>query len=641
MVNIPTPSDAAMGYTARDNPVTRFMDYLTQDANKSLLDKFLLSLSSAGLLSFHFPHGPITATIQCVGIGAAVAAYFRNRDGGKFRTLAAAVNEHHYVSTATAYDDGVNQGISQAYATAAADNEALQQQLEETKAELAQWEQSRDQLVQLQSSLELREEQLKLSADRETLNVEQQWAKLQGTIDQQQRVIAQLTGQRDEAMEVIETQAGQSQAAIAEALEQQSNQYKLKVAELEKEVLKLGAAQELAQRRLEIESQLLDYQEIIESSELTTMLFAGPPRSGKGTNLLAWLRAASQVYAGVVPIVIDMSEDPSWTQAGVTPFGPQTRGMFWGALRCLVQNLSHRKHTQDYDFKEQPLIVVVLDEMGSLFDGMETKEAKELLGLIRILSTRGQKRGVVVCWTNTDVQVQNMRSGPIAKVLNQGDLNNMQLFLFNSCIEAIATGNAPLPFAEGHEAIRESMTGEYQAACVTTNGGYRSIRMVRHASHNRQKQGNRALTAPIRPPYVVNPPQFFPDKFTEAYNAYAEFRPVLPGGETGGEIQRNGGETVGKLRGRNGIEAVRDVYPEDSILASETVETQNPNLDTWLESDEISPEERRRIIECHSQGRNQKTTVLEIYNRKPGRSRTYKCAAQKVRTVYGELSPVK
>ena len=67
---------------------------------------------------------------------------------------------------------------------------------------------------------------------------------------------------------------------------------------------------------------------------------------------------------------------------------------------------------------------------------------------------------------------------------------------------------------------------------------------------------------------------------------------------------------------------------------------QNPDLAAWLETDKISTKEGLLIGNCHRQGLSQKKTVLEIYNRKPGRSKTYQRAASKVRTVYKELSRV-
>lgn len=649
MVNIPTPSDAAMAYTARDNPVTRFMDYLTEDANKSLLDKFLLALSSAGLLTFQCPHGPLTLSIQCLGLGAAVASYFRNRDGGRFRELAAAVTEHHFVTTATAHDDGIRRGVDQAYATAAAENEVLQQELDKTRAELSQWEQSRDQLLQLQSSLELREKQLQLTADRETLNVEQQWAKLQGTIDQQQRAIAQLEGQLGEAMGVIETQAGQSQMAIAEALENQETRHRAAVAELNNQIEKLGAAREVALQRARLDVELPEVVEQI-PEKLGPVIIAGQQGAGKGTQTIALLEKLGKQYGGLNVFVLDPSEDDGWGRAGITPYSADARDAYFGLMYSAIEGAkANRLHRNHPGFDRQGLMVFVVDETPSVFDGVPKQQGEAWNQIIRRVNRQGAKRGIFCIFLSQGFQVQSLTSNKI-RVMAQDDMMNTSIILLNDLCEAYTKYPGGCDFREGDRERYETQAGMYRAAIATTNNGARSLSLCKHSSHYGLDLSTGTPSRPITPPTLSPYPSWLPDSESDHYYELQDRLKFLveagltgqfrDGVETDRETQRNSGETAGKLRGRNGIEALRDVYPEDSPLSVETDNPQNPDLAAWLETDKISTKEGLLIGNCHRQGLSQKKTVLEIYNRKPGRSKTYQRAASKVRTVYKELSRV-
>ena len=630
--------------TADRNPVTELADHLTQDTHRAPLDKALWALVAVGVVSLAGPSNYYTLAFRLLGFGSAVGLVSRNDEGRKTRRLVTTALFHHQETITLAREQGAHAGRVQGLGEAQTVVDELQARLQEAGDRVREWEAASSRIADEATRNRNQISQQKIQLQHEMLGFEQLKADYKQEFEGLRSENIALGQQIEAARSLLSEQQGQVETAIAEALEQQAGRFQLQVAELEKQVLGLGAARDLARQRLEVERSLPEAKDLIIEGKMGPILIAAQQGGGKGTSCLSLLSSYADKFGGVVPFVLDPTVDDGWLQAGIMPYGEDERDLFFNVVRTVWNTREQRLHRNAPGFDQQPPIVFVIDEVGILYAGMERGDKKntalEWNNLLSRVNKGGAKFGIFNIYLSKSFQVKGMRHSGI-EPLNASDMMNMNIMLINTLVEPFTDYTNGCKFREGDQPKLESQAGEYIAAVATSNYGARSLALVKHPTHFGQPLSQGSPSRPITPPGLAKYPDYCPE-FGES--RYYELRPDLQvshAGETNGEIQRNGGETVGKLRGRNGIEAVRDVYPEDSILASETVETQNPNLDTWLESDEISPEERRRIIECHSQGRNQKTTVLEIYNRKPGRSRTYKCAAQKVRTVYGELSPVK
>lgn len=643
-------NDAAMAYTATDNPVTRFINYLTQDTNSSPLDKTLLAASAVGLMSFQLPHGTTTAVLQVLGGSAAFVAYLRNRDAGRFRTLAHDVQQHHFHVTDRAFRDGVNCGVQQTHAVAASQNDSLQQQLDAANAEVLEWEKSHQQLTALQQSLQLREQQLQVSAERETLGVEQQWAKLKDTLAEQDRTITALTAQLDEASAVISAQGEQSQAAITEALERQAAHHRAAIAELQARIAELGAARELALQRARLDVELPEIVDQI-PSKLGPVIIAGQQGGGKGTQTIALLEKLGKRYGGLNVFVLDPSEDDGWVQSGITPYSADDRPAYFNLMSHVIGGAKkHRLHRNHPGFNRQGVTVFVIDETPSAFDGVSKDTAKKWNSTIRRVNRQGAKYGVFCIFLSQGFQVQSLTSNGI-KIMAQDDMMNSSVVLLNDLCEAYTKYNGGCDFREGDRERYETQSGMYRAAIATTNNGARSLSLCKHSSHYGLALSVGSPSRPITPPTLSPYPDWLPvsevDRYYQEQEAlkflvdngigFAEFRNDC---ETDRETTRNSGETGCETRGETGLKALQDVHPDDSGFACETGETRNSNIGVWLATDEVCREERSLIIGCHGRSLSQKAAVKQVYGKSPGRSETYRRAASKVKQVYGELSQV-
>ena len=648
VVSTPVEPSPSVAPTATENPVTLLGDHLTQDSHKSPLDKTLWAIAIAGLVSLAGPNNHITLAFRLLGFGSSLALLARNDEARKTRQLVTNALFHHGKSIDQAWADGAESGRVGALERAQVVVDELQSQLvaaneriEELGAEAVRVQEQRLALDQRDRLGEAELQRQRLAFEQLKFDYQGEFEGLRTANEAQQETIRQL-------QESLAEQNEAAKKAIAEALENQANRHRVKVTELEKELLKLGAAQELATQRLELERSLPEAKDLIVEGKMLPILIVGQPGGGKGSSCLSLMQSYAEKFGGVIPLVYDPTQDSGWYEAGISPYGEDDRYRFFETVQTLWNHRETRLNRNDPGFDLQEPIIIVIDEVEMLYMGMEWKgddkaTVESWHRLLARIDKGGGKYGIVTLYLSKSYQVKDMKFNSL-EVVSSGLMRNMHVLLLNSQIEPFTDYSFGCKFKEGDDQKLAAFAGEYTAAIATSHYGARSLALVKHPTHYGQPLAQRSPSRPILPPELAPCPDYFPDW---ARKKYYEQRPELQAqhqfretGETHFETPRNVGETAIETIGETGIVPLREVDSSDSPFAIETGETATLNLGTWWESEVVSRDERRLIIACQEQGLSQKKAVKRIYGKSPGRSERYRVAAAKVRCVYQELSLV-
>ena len=658
VVSTPVEPSPSVAPTATENPVTLLGDHLTKDSHKSPLDKTLWAIAIAGLVSLAGPNNHITLAFRLLGFGSSLALLARNDEARKTRQLVTNALFHHGKSIDQAWADGAESGRVGALERAQVVVDKLQSQLvaaneriEELGAEAVRVQEQRLALDQRDRLGEAELQRQRLAFEQLKFEYQGEFDGLRATTETQQETIRQL-------QESLAEQNEAAKKAIAEALENQATRHQVKVTELEKEVLRLGAARELAAQRLELERSLPEAKDLIVEGKMLPILIVGQPGGGKGSSCLSLMQSYAEKFGGIIPIVYDPTQDSGWYEAGISPYGEGDRYRFFEAVQTLWNHRESRLNRNDPGFDLQEPIIIVIDEVEMLYMGMEWKgddkaTVESWHRLLARIDKGGGKYGIFTLYLSKSYQVKDMKFHNL-EVVGSGLMRNMHVLLLNSQIEPFTT--YPLGcklkgsqikdgHATGGDAEKlKALAGEYTAAIATSHYGARSLALVKHPTHYGQPLSQRSPSRPIFPPELASCPDYLS---VWAQDKYYELRPQLriehefrAERETDIETLRNPGETAIETAGETGIKPLRSVYSDDSPFAIETVETATPDLGAWWESEAVSRHERSLIIACREQGLSQKKAVKQIYGKSPGRSEKYRIAATKVKEVYSELSLV-
>ena len=648
VVSSPVEPSPSVAPTATENPVTLLGDHLTKDSHKSPLDKTLWAIAIAGLVSLAAPNNHVTLAFRLLGFGSSLTLLARNDEARKTRQLVTNALFHHGKSIDQAWADGAESGRVGALERAQVVVDKLQSQLvaaneriEELGAEAVRVQEQRLALDQRDRLGEAELQRQRLAFEQLKFEYQGEFDGLRATTETQQETIRQL-------QESLAEQNEAAKKAIAEALENQATRHQVKVTELEKEVLRLGAARELAAQRLELERSLPEAKDLIVEGKMLPILIVGQPGGGKGSSCLSLMQSYAEKFGGIIPIVYDPTQDSGWYEAGISPYGEDDRYRFFETVQTLWNHRETRLNRNDPGFDLQEPIIIVIDEVEMLYMGMEWKgddkaTVESWHRLLARIDKGGGKYGIFTLYLSKSYQVKDMKFNSL-EVVGSGLMRNMHVLLLNSQIEPFTDYSFGCKFKEGDDQKLSALAGEYTAAIATSHYGARSLALVKHPTHYGQPLAQRSPSRPILPPDLAPCPDYFPDWAREKYY---EHRPELQAqhqfretGETHLKNPRNVGETAIETIGETGIVPLREVDSSDSPFAIETGETATLNLGTWWESEVVSRDERRLIIACQEQGLSQKKAVKRIYGKSPGRSERYRVAAAKVRCVYQELSLV-
>ena len=641
VVSPPVEPSPSVAPTATENPVTLLGDHLTQDSHKSPLDKALWAIAIAGLVSLAGPNNHVTLAFRLLGFGSSLTLLARNDEARKTRQLVTNALFHHGKSIDQAWTDGSESGRVAALERAQAVVDDLRNQLIAANQRIEDMGAEAASVYEKELILEQRERLADAELQRQRLAFEQLKFDYQGEFnglksanDAHQATIRQL-------QDSLAEQNDAAKEAIAEALENQANRHRVKVTELEKELLKLGAAQELATQRLELERSLPEAKDLIVEGKMLPILIVGQPGGGKGSSCLSLMQSYAKKFGGVIPLVYDPTQDSGWTEAGISPYGEGDRYRFFEALQTLWNHRETRLNRNDPGFDLQQPIIIVIDEVEMLYMGMEWKGADKTTveswhRLLARIDKGGGKYGIFTLYLSKSYQVKDMKFNSL-EVVGSGLMRNMHVLLLNSQIEPFTDYSFGCKFKEGDDQKLSALAGEYTAAIATSHYGARSLALVKHPTHYGQPLAQRSPSRPIFPPELAPCPDYFP---SWAKEKYYEARPELRETCTTVETREMAGETRGEITSEISLQPLQDAYADDSPFAVETGEITTLDLGAWWESETISRDERKLIITCQEQGLSQTNTVKRVYNKRPGRSQKYRVAAAKVKKVYGELSLV-
>jgi hypothetical protein len=325
------------------------------------------------------------------------------------------------------------------------------------------------------------------------------------------RAIEQATAASEHAAALesaIQSAESRYQQALEQSLSQQANAYEVKLSKLSAELAQFTAGRDAIARRRAAESKLVELSEVLDRFGPKPVFVAGPEGSGKGTTIASYLRALSDKFGAVVPIVFDPSEDRLWELIGVP--ATANRALFFSLVESTLKQAKSTRadRTQADKFAQQPPIVFVIDESASLYAGMKQDEINHYQTLLDQLRTRGNKYGLIPIFTAVSEQIQNLKSNG-RQILNSGTIAPMIRIWLNGVLDEYCTRFA----SQVGDDLRDWLAvseGEYRAAMVTVDGGAKVLIPMKHPSHHAQILGENSPTIPVTGPTICPPPDYWP-----------------------------------------------------------------------------------------------------------------------------------
>lgn len=249
------------------------------------------------------------------------------------------------------------------------------------------------------------------------------------------------------------------------------------------------------------------------------MAFCGGQRSGKGTSIVATVRAVTPEKIGGIPIcldvgeggVVDDKENTTWYRAGI----PNTNDprVFLEVMRSIRDGMTdNRAFTMSDEFAKQPPIFLIIDELQTVIDELDKQERAEFISLVTTFHTRGKKKGVYLYLATQSYQIQNM--GPKGNpIINGGQLNNFDIILINDELRKFVDDNAKkYQDWELHEYFA-SFEGQYQCALLRS----KKLTPIRHPSHHRIDQKDKEPSEFIDPVVLAPIPTWLAPAFNLVY----------------------------------------------------------------------------------------------------------------------------
>ncbi len=399
-------------------------------------------------------------------------------------------------------------------------------------------------------------EEIRLSNFKNQLDMKEQTLKNEiNMINSEKLLLAREEGQR----ELIQERIGEKQQRIYELEEQirkinQEYQEALRIQYLEgyevgtiesanqhqTEIQKLQLANQKLTLKLkeletfkEMDRKLPTLKDILLKSKkplLKPTFLTGSQGSGKAmtaANIMdIWREGASDIIPFCLDISEGGSEQSSWHRLGI----PCTsdRMLFLEVCRALLAQLNPTsslpfRNNRD-EYRQAPPIVLLVDEVMTAFDGMESELINELVSIFEAIESRGSKRKVFIILMALDSQIQNLsahpKKGGKIKLINSGKVRNYLRILLNDSLIAHATEEE----LKANLGLRQYLNvyggSHFISAVQWIDGKGQYLKPIKHPSHHGHLLHETIPSQGVKSVDLASCPAWLPSKAKAIYSYY-------------------------------------------------------------------------------------------------------------------------